>query len=127
MRPKLEQPVTQDSLQLMNKQVNELVKKKTIEVRLPMATGIVDCVDLGEIENLVADLISQHGRKAKVNFDSGHSNISEEIVILRPETDEEVNLRIDQEINTLVKKQKAAKQQADQIDSRIKALSDKKT
>lgn len=100
----------------------ELTKKRKIEDRHEMIRGITDCQSLAEIKILVDSLISDYGDSAKVNFDSGYNNISEEIVVVRDETDAEVNARIDKEIEALIKKELAIKNEGTTIAADIQSL-----
>lgn len=102
--------------------IAELIKKRKIEDRQSMIRGITDCQSLAEIKLLVDSLISDYGDSAKVNFDSGHSNISEEIVVVRDETDAEVNARIDKEIESLIKKELGIKKEGTTIAADIQNL-----
>jgi len=102
--------------------IAELIKKRKIEDRHDMIHGITDCQSLAEIKLLVDFLIGDYGDAAKVNFDSGYNNISESIVVVRDETDTEVNTRIDKEIEALIKKELAIKKEGTTISDNIKSL-----
>lgn len=100
----------------------EITKKRKVENRISLVDCISDCTSLGEMQTLVASLISDYGVNAKVDFDSGHSNISEDIVVWREETDEEVNIRIDKEVEALLRKQAAISKQSTDLLNQMESL-----
>lgn len=58
---------------------------------------ITSCSTLGEIRQAVDRLVEEYGDRAQVEFDSGHSNISESLWANREETDQEYRNRCDNE------------------------------
>jgi len=102
--------------------ISAVVAKRQVETQVPMAKTISECRSLGEIQELVAALIEKHGKSARIDFDAGHNNICETVVVLREETNEEVNLRIDKEIEELLRKQKNANKQADAFGDQVAGL-----
>ena len=71
--------------------------KKTLEVR--HSCYVVDDVDmsLGAIKRRLDALIAEHGEAARLDTDSGYSNVSYELVTTRLETDEEYSARTESE------------------------------
>lgn len=102
--------------------LEEITSKRKVESRFSMVRGITDCQSLGEIQTLVNSLVADYGVDAKVHFDSGHSNISEDLIVMRDETDAEVNARIDKEVTELLRKQTAANKQATDLIDQIEKL-----
>lgn len=102
--------------------IAEVIKKRKIEDRHEMIHGITDCQSLAEIKILVDSLIADYGDEAKVHFDSGYNNISESILVVRDETDNEVNARIDKEIETLIKKELSIKKEGSMISDNVQSL-----
>lgn len=102
--------------------IAELMNKRKVEDRHPLVKGITDCQSLGEIKKLVDSLVEDFGNESKVNFDSGYNNISEEIITFREETSDEVNARIDKEIEKLIAKELTIKKQGSAIATEIQSL-----
>ena len=68
--------------------------------------GLCDCINLLEMKNLIAQLIEQYGEEATIDFDSGHNNISETIIISELESDEDFEKRKEKIVNELKEKEK---------------------
>lgn len=102
--------------------ISSVVAKRQVETQVSMDKAISECQSLGEIQELVASLIEKHGKSARIDFDAGHNNICENIVVMREETNEEVNRRIDKEIESLLAKQKNANKQADALGDQVAGL-----
>jgi hypothetical protein len=102
--------------------IAELLIKRKVEDRHSMVKGITDCQSLGEIKQLVDSLLGDYGPESKVNFDSGHNNISEEIITFREESSAEVNARIDKEIEKLIAKELSIKKQSSAVATEIQSL-----
>lgn len=102
--------------------VEDSITPRMIEDRVSMPQSVTDCATLAEIQSLVARLIEQHGASCRIDFDSGHNNISEELIVFRKETPDEVNQRIDKEIEKLVKQEASVKNEISSIASRIESL-----
>jgi len=58
------------------------------------AKPITDCDSLGEIRDSVAQMIELYGENARYEFDSGQSNIFEEVWYRREENDAEYAARL---------------------------------
>lgn len=106
----------------MSKTKSLFTQRKVIETRICVENMITECSTLAEVQQRVAELISQYGSSANIRFDSGHSNIDEEIVLTREESDAEFNSRIDEEIETLIRKQKKHSSNAANIEDSIENL-----
>jgi len=106
----------------MSQIINDTIKKQKIEQHISLVQQITDCRSLGEVQSLLNSLISDYGVDAGINFDSGYNNISENIVLLREETDAEYNVRIDKELDSLIKKEKKHQQVSDALTSQIEAF-----
>lgn len=102
--------------------IAELITKRKIEDRHSIVKCITDCQSLAEIKELVDSLIDIYGSESKVDFDSGHNNISEEIITFREETSDEVNSRIDKEVEKLLAKELSLKKQGSAISIEIQNL-----
>jgi predicted component of type VI protein secretion system len=110
----------------MSKTKSAAFQRKVIETRICVENMITECSTLAEVQQRVAELISQYGSAANIRFDSGYSNIDEEIVLTREENDSEFNARIDEEIESLIRKQKKHSSNAATIEDSIENLKNMK-
>ena len=95
------------------------MERKTITQKIDLKKGISDCSNLKDIKSLVEELISIYGEKAVINFDSGYNSISEQVVLVREETDLEFFERKSKHEASLLKKRKKIQEQLKNIDKEI--------
>lgn len=110
----------------MSKNKGSAFERKVIQTRISIENPISDCTTLAEVQLRVAELIAKYGDGANIRFDSGYSNIDEEIVVSRVENDDEFNKRIDEEIESLIRKQKKHSANAANLESSIEDLKNMK-
>ena len=95
------------------------MERKKITQKIDLKKGISDCSNLKDIKSLVEELISIYGEQAVINFDSGYNSISEQVVLVREETDFEFFERKSKHEASLLKKRKKIQEQLKNIDKEI--------
>jgi len=69
---------------------------------------------LGEVESVVSGLISKYGKRARIEFYGG---VTEIIVYRREETDEEMNARIESEMKKEMKRKEKERKEYERLRS----------
>lgn len=94
----------------MAKKKKTLTRGRVIQ-DVSLVRQLTDCQRLGEIREVLNDLISLYGEDAEIMFDSGYNNICERVRTIRDETDEEFEARkkeFKREIEAELKEQRKA-------------------